>query len=222
MFSIYLPTFTVRKAFPEDIAAEIELPEFPVLIRQFIYNQKHSDDVSNASVPDLPMFYDKITIYSSALATFHAPSNISGIGGMCRKRIRAMKSWRNGPGRYDTIFVNMDSSMDGMRGLDVARVRLFFSLCYDGVEYPCALVRWFSRVGDSPDEHTGMWVVQLDDDEYPPSIIHLDSVVRAAHLLPVFGLERVSKALSFTDTLDNFTRFYVNKFADHHAFETIF
>jgi len=67
-----------------------------------------------------------------------------------------------------------------------------------------------------------MWVVQRDDEGSPPSIIHLDSVVRAAHLLPVFGPERVSTTLSFTDTLDTFTRFYVNKFVDHHAFEIVF
>jgi hypothetical protein len=168
------------------------------------------------------MFYGKITIYSSAVATFHAPSDISGIGGMRRERIRAVKSWRNGPGRYDTIFVNTDPSADGMRGLDVARVRLFFSVSHDGIEYPCALVHWFSRVGHAPNDHTGMWVVRQDDDESPPSIIHLDSIFRAAHLLPTFGRERVSRTLSFTDTLDRFTRFYVNKFIDHHTFETVF
>jgi hypothetical protein len=47
---------------------------------------------------------------------------------MHRERIRAVKSWRNGPGRYDTIFVNTASSVYGMRGLDVARVRLFLFL----------------------------------------------------------------------------------------------
>ena len=218
---IYLPTFTARKGYLKNIAAETEQPELLNLIRQFIYDQQNSDDVSSASTSDLPMFYGKITTYPSALATFHAPSDISGIGGMCRERIRAVKSWRNGPGRYDTIFVNTDSSADGMRGLDVARVQLFFSFSHDDITYPCALVRWFSRVGDSPDDHTGMWVVQPDDAENP-SIIHLGSIFRAAHLLPVFGRERVLRTLSFTDTLDRFTRFYVNKFVDYHAFETIF
>ncbi len=42
-----LPTFTVRKVYPEDIATEIEHPDFPDLIRQFIYNQQHSNDASN-------------------------------------------------------------------------------------------------------------------------------------------------------------------------------
>jgi hypothetical protein len=212
----------VRKVYAEDIAAEIGHPELPDLIRQFIHNQQYSDDISNASISDLPTFYGKITPYTSAVATFHAPSDISGLCGMRRERIRATKSWRNGPGRYDTIFVNTDPSTEGMRGLEVAQVQLFFSFSHDGVEYPCALVRWFSRVGDLPDDCTGMWVVERDDAECPPSIIHLDSVVRAAHLLPVFGPGRVSRTLSFTDTLDTFTRFYVNKFADHHAFEIAF
>lgn len=43
---------------------------------------------------------------------------------------------------------------------DVARVRLFFSFRFCGKFYPCALVHWYSRIGDSPDEDTGMWRVR--------------------------------------------------------------
>jgi hypothetical protein len=213
---------TVCKVYPEDITTEIEQPDFPDLIQQFIYNQQHSDHCSDTT---LPTFYGKITIYPSAVATFHAPSDISGIGGMRRERMRAVKSWRKGPGRYDTIFVNTDPSVEGMKGLDIARVRLFFSFSHDGIEYPCALVHWFSRVGDLPDDHTGMWIVEpdiLDDGENLTAIIHLDTVVRASHLIPVFGSQRVSRTLSFTDTLDTYTSFYVNKYVDHHAFEVAF
>ncbi|KAH9044390.1 hypothetical protein EDB85DRAFT_2070585 [Lactarius pseudohatsudake] len=124
---------------------------------------------------------------------------------MHRERIYAVKSWRKGPGRYDTIFFNADPSMEGMRG----------------VEYPCALVHWFSCVGDSPDEQTGMWVVEPDHKSHV-SIIHLDGIVRASHLLPVFGQGCVSTTLSFPNTLDTFTSFYVNKYVDHHAFEIAF
>jgi hypothetical protein len=221
-------TFTVRTVYPEDIADEIQQPDFPDLIQQFIYKQQHSDnDSDDSSASALPTFYNKITVYPSAVATFHAPSDISGIGGMRRERIRAKKLWRtrSASGRYDTIFVNTDPSIEGMRGLEIARVRLFFSFSHDGVEYPCALVRWFSRVGDAPDDHTGMWVVEpdtLDDGEPFMSIIHLDAIVRASHLLPVFGQGRVSKTLKYTNTLDTFTRFYVNKYIDHHAFEIAF
>jgi hypothetical protein len=216
----------VHKVYPQNIAAEINQPNLSDLIQQFIHNQQSSGHISDASeVSVLPEFYGKITVYPSATATFHAPSDVSGIGGMRRERIRAVKSWRKGPGRYDTVFVNTDSSAEGMRGLEVARARLFFSFSHDGVHYPCALVRWFSCFGNSPDDHTGMWIVEpdtLDTGEPFASIIHLDTIFRASHLLPVFGRGHVSRSLSFSDTLDTFTRFYVNKYIDHHAFEVAF
>ena len=220
----------MRTCYPEDIAVEIEQPDLSNLIQQFIYKEQHSDHVSDSddsSVSALPTFYGKITasVYPSAVATFHAPSDISGIGGMRRERIRAVKSWRKGPGRYDTIFVNTNPSIEGMQGLEIACVRLFFSFSHDGVEYPCALIHRFPRVGDLPDDNTGMWVVEpetLDDGEPFMAIIPLDTIVRALHLLPVFGQGHVSRILQFPNTLDTFTRFYVNKYIDHHAFEIAF
>ena len=50
---------------------------------------------------------------------------------------------------------------------------------HEGIEYPCALIHWFSHVGDLGD-NTGMWIVKLDmsdDGEITISIIHLDTVV---------------------------------------------
>jgi hypothetical protein len=80
-------------------------------------------------------------------------------------------------------------------------------------------------VGNLPDDYTGMWVVELDvlgNGEAFTLIIHLNMIIRASHLIPVFGPQCVSKTLSFTDTLDAFFSFYVNKYVDHHAFETAF
>jgi hypothetical protein len=71
----------------------------------------------------------------------------------------------------------------------------------------------FSHVAESTDRGTGMCVVELDstDDGKPfTSVIHLDTIICAAHLLPVFGNEFVSRTLSFADTLDEFQSFYVN------------
>ena len=113
-YQLYILTkLTVGKVYPEDIAAEIE-PNLLHLIKQFIYEQQHLDNVLQASVLNLPMFYGKIAIYSSAVTTFHAPSDISGIGGMCHKHIRTVKSWMKAHGHYDMIFVNTNSSMEGM------------------------------------------------------------------------------------------------------------
>ena len=113
----------------------------------------------------------------------------------------------------------------GMEGLEIAHVCLFFSLTFQGVKYPCALVHWYSHVGQSADSDMGMWSVQPDvmDDGAPlAAIIHLDTIIRAAHLLPVFKEGLVPRDLTFSDTLDRFQLFYVNKFIDHHAFEISF
>lgn len=141
---------------------------------------------------------------------------------MHREHIRATPSWRQGPPRYDCAFVNSRPELDGMRGLDVVRILRFFSLNFRGVTYPCALVRWFSLVSDERDEDTGMWMVQpaVTDDGLPDiSVIHLDCVVRAAHLLPIYGDNPIPCSISLHDTLDAFVAFYVNKYVDHHAFE---
>ena len=66
------------------------------------------------------------------------------------------------------------------------------------------------------DKNTGMWVVEpdiLDDRRPQTAVIHLDTIVHLAHLLPIYEEERA---------LDTFSEFYVNKFADHHAFEIAF
>jgi hypothetical protein len=124
------------------------------------------------------------------------------------------------------VFLNSNPDLDGMRGLDVVRVLLLFSFrSTHGQLYPCALVRWYSRIGDDPDEDTGMWVVQpeLDEDGQPVvSVIHLDCIVRAAHLIGVYGEDFIPKDLEFYESLDSFISFYINKFGDHHAFAIAF
>ena len=77
-------------------------------------------------------FYGKIAIYPSAVATFHAPSDISGVNGMCHEHIHAMKLWRKGPPCYDTIFVNINSEK-GMCGLHIACAQLLFSFTHNKV-----------------------------------------------------------------------------------------
>jgi hypothetical protein len=112
-----------------------------------------------------------------------------------------------------------------MRGLDIGRIRLFFSLNHDSVRYPCALIHCYSRVSDTPDAETGMWVVEPDVDANglpAMAVIHLNTIVRAAHLLGVCGRAFLPKELSFDDSLDAFHSYYVNKFIDHHAFEVAF
>ena len=123
------------------------------------------------------------------------------------------------------MFINTDDSEPGMHGLSVAQAKLFFAATVDCVKYSCVLVHWYYLIGDSADECTGMWVVKPDilDNGMPwTAVIHLDSIVQLAHLLPIYGEERAPRGLKYTDSLDFFSEFYVDKFADHHAFEITF
>src|SRR5713226_5799311 len=58
--------------------------------------------------------------------------------------------------------------------------------------------------GKEPDSDTGMWVVRLEfqgNGCHIIAIIHIYSIARAAHLLPVFGSSFVPEELHFSDAL---------------------
>ena len=164
-----------------------------------------------------------IKIFNSATATFISPSDPSRIGGMQHETIRALPSWHQGPVQYDCVYMSTDNTKNGMLGMDIARVYCFFSFTHtNGQIFPCALVHWFDRVTDEPNELTGMWMVSpsfLEDGSHNLAVIHVDSIVCAAHLLPIFGDELVPPYISFHNSLSIYRGFYVNRFADHHAFE---
>ncbi|KAI0704619.1 hypothetical protein C8Q76DRAFT_820240 [Earliella scabrosa] len=192
---------------PHQLAASINIPQLPDLIRRFLYVRLHDghppEDPDTVDIHLCPSMPSKISVFPSAVAIFHAPSDLCGAHGMKKERIRAVRSWRGGPPRHDCVYVTVDDSLPGFRGLDVARVLLLFSFKHtDGVVYPCALVSWFE---------TGMWIVepQMDDHGRP-------------HLLPVPDHNPIPTRLKHTDTLDVFDAFYVNKYADHHAHEIAF
>ena len=154
--------------------------------------------------------------------TAHAPSDLSGLGGMHRERIRATPHWKGGPGRYDCVYVAKDDGAEGFAGLHVARVNLFFSFSLDGNLYSCALVEWFATYGEAPCEDTGLWRVIPDYNvtgRRMCSVIHVDTILRSAHIIGVAGSEMLPIRFTYHDTLSAFKLFYVNKYADHHAHE---
>ncbi|KAH9829482.1 uncharacterized protein C8Q71DRAFT_406693 [Rhodofomes roseus] len=213
------------------LSEQIGRPELPTLLRQFLYDQQNPD--SEAAGDEIPIrecpvvnSRSRVHVFPSAVATFYAPSDDSGIGGMRRERIRTVSSWRKGPPRYDCVFVGTDPSQQGMRSMHAARVRLLFSFRHDDdVTYPCALVEWFERADDEPDRCTGMWIVEPDlcaDNSRYMSVIHLDSVLRLAHLIPVYGEDFLPPDFDYQYSLDAFRSFFVSKFADHNAHEIAF
>ena len=146
---------------------------------------------------------------------------------MHHERIRATRSWYGGAPRFDCIFVGNSNSDDpGFRGLNVARVHVFFSVQFRGVVYPCALVHWFSHVGNDVDPVTGMWQVRPDYDRQGNpilAVISVDSIVCAAHLIGICGSHCIPRHnFDHSKSLNSFKSFYVNKYADHHAHEIAF
>ncbi|KAG0699126.1 hypothetical protein DFH29DRAFT_983647 [Suillus ampliporus] len=185
-------------------------------------------DNEEGEVIDSPMVVQahiqlaKTPFFNCASSIFYAPSDHSGIGGMHREYICTCPLWRNEVPCYDCVFVNTDAGIEGMGGMDIARVMCFFSFMFKAVLYPCTMVHWFDKVNDGPNEDTGMWIVQPSYDvghSWSIGIIHVDSIYHAAHLIPIYGTHAIPQDLKHYDSYDAFQAFYVNKFADHHAFE---
>ncbi|KAF9553018.1 hypothetical protein CPC08DRAFT_728207 [Agrocybe pediades] len=227
----------------EMLAAHFNIPSLPHLVATFVHKQQEharrlsrhgiedqesdSSTDSDSEVPDslLPRITGNVRIFPSAIAVYYAPSDRSGVRGLLRERIRAVDRWRGGPARYDTVYVIQDPVADGFKGLLVARVRLFMSVKHDKVVYPCALVAWYSAVGDQPCPDTGMWVVKPDldaDGDLVMEVIHLETIFRSAHLMGKAGESFVPHNLKFYNSLDAFDEYYVNKYIDHHAHEIAF
>ena len=208
------------------LADELSIPNLPELVRQFLCRQLCPDthDPTSTSHLECPGYHGKISVYNSASSTFYAPSDLSGVGGMHREYIQATPVWRQEGPQYDCVFVITDPELEGMRGMDIARVLCFFSFKTQGKQYPCAVVHWFDHVGDMPDQTTGMWMVRPGFIWGQPNfaVIHVDTIFRAAHLIPIFGQEFVPPEIKPYHCYDIFHGFYVNKFADHHAFEVAF
>lgn len=185
----------------------------------------------------MPTIEARIAVKHSATAIFYAPSDICGVGGMRKEIIRATPSWRRGPARYDCIYVATGEGPGSFRGLHVARVKLFFSFRHAGCDFSCALVHWFKAVGDRPDADTGMWIVEPEmwgarrrRDGGDPlgvgrtaklEIISVDAILRAAHLIPIYGNGFTPASVKYSNSLEEFGKFYVNKFVDHHSFEIV-
>ena len=70
-----------------------------------------------------------------------------------------------------------------------------------------------------------MWIVEPDQDEQGESVmsvIHLDCILRGAHLIGVAGTDMIPSKLKYSDSLNVFKLYYVNKYIDYHAHEIAF
>jgi len=71
---------------------------------------------------------------------------------------------------------------------------------------------------------TTMWEVRLECDRRNRpliEVISVNSIIRAARLLPIYRQSRVPEQFSHAQTLDRYKSFFVNHFSDHHTHELI-
>ena len=202
------------------------------LIRRFLFDQKYPDNEIPGSDVDLslcPQFSGAVSVYHSAVATYYAPSDASGVGGMYRERIRATPAWNRGESsvpRYDCVLVQVSPEDNGFRSMQAARVQRFFSIKHNNDTIPCALIEWYETVGSAPDETVGMWVVKpeytANHRRHVAAVVHLDSIVRGVHLIPVYRRLQITRKHTYSTTLNEFKKFCINKYIDYHAFETVY
>ncbi|KAL4061682.1 hypothetical protein V8B97DRAFT_2027226 [Scleroderma yunnanense] len=201
----------------KDLTAELSILQLLNILCCFLHSQINPDDACHlAHVPldECPLYYGGIQVYNSACFTFFAPSDLSGIYGMCHEYIHSCPLWRNDGPHFNCVFVVTDSQAKGMCGLNVVHLSL------------CAIVHWFDCVGDAPDGDTGMWIVcpAYHACNLPNvAIIHIDTIYHVAHLIPTYASHNIDvRDVRPHQTYDKFHSFYVNKFTDHHAFEIAF
>ena len=94
---------------------------------------------------------------------------------------------------------------------------------YDETVYPCALIDRFKQVGQGPDPITGMWRVQPEivSSQHQQSIVHIDMILHNVHLILAFGTGSNPHRVHYSNSLDIFSMYYVNKYANHHLFEVV-
>lgn len=164
----------------------------------------------------------KAMIVRSATCVYFPLSDRNGIAPK-REILRATPSWRNSLPRHDTVLVKTGLA-PGPHGLSVARLHLLFSFTKSNTRHDVALIQWYSYIGDSPDEDTGMWVVKKErgSDGLPViDFIYIDAIVRSCQLLPIYGRGMIPRQVTHMTSLNCFQTYYVNKFADHHSFELL-
>ncbi|TFK23429.1 hypothetical protein FA15DRAFT_656761 [Coprinopsis marcescibilis] len=214
-----------------DLESRLQLPRFGVLLQDFIDQNIGDSSLGNVSDDeerlDALSGVTNLATFRSAAATFYAPSDTCGIRVMRREWIRSTLSWRGLGPRYDCVYVVEDDQKHGFEGMNVVRVKLFLSFDFEGTTYSCAMVEWFKKVGTKPDSQTGMWVVEPDTTSsqgahQDTTIIHIDSILHAAHLIPVFGSTDLPATFNHSWSLDTFSAYFVNKYIDHHANEITF
>jgi hypothetical protein len=227
MFANY-PIYLLVSNIPrlcERVTAHYGFPEFVECIRRFLYDQLNPDAEmpgDQVNLRNCPAFDGEIKVFSLVLATYHAPSDHLGEGGMHQDIICCTPQWWGGAAQYDCILVaGGGSEVDPIGGLLVAHVLLFFSFRHQGHSYSCALVEWLLPISNKRNGLTGMWIVVPEVNaarQQVRAVISVKMILQGVHLVGVYGEELLPVTFHFSESLNAFNTYYVNKYIDHHSY----
>ncbi|KAI5980597.1 hypothetical protein F5J12DRAFT_698885, partial [Pisolithus orientalis] len=80
-----------------DLATELNIPQLLNILCHFLQLQLQHDNHDPEDVPlgEYPFYDGSVCVYNSASSMFYAPSDVSGLHGMCHKHICCSSLWRN-------------------------------------------------------------------------------------------------------------------------------
>lgn len=144
-FDIPCSTETRYPMTSEALATMFHQDNFQELIQCFLFDQVHINDLdppssSKVTLEECPPFDSTISVYHTMMAIFYSPSDPCSTCGMCCESIQSTPCWRKGAPHHDTVFVERDPTIPGIRGLDVMQLHAVFSFFWLGQYYHCILV----------------------------------------------------------------------------------
>jgi len=170
------------------LASELGIPRLTTLVKEFLFQQLNPDDLR--SLRDVP-WYER-------------PS--------CNK-ITVVNS--------AVALFYAPSDISGIGGMWREYIRSCPSWQNGPPHYDCAFVNTDPRLKGM----RGLDVVRvlgffsfIFQGKRSISVLHVDTIYRAAHLIPLYGTQFIPRSIKPHLSYDTFTAFYVNKFIDHHAF----
>ncbi|KAG1850415.1 hypothetical protein F4604DRAFT_1883666 [Suillus subluteus] len=177
------------------LVLELSIPQLPNMLCCFLFVQLNPNDPRDPlQIPpaDGPQYDERISVFNSACSRFFAPSDISGIGGMCCKHICALLTFFSFTYRAETYPCAVVQWFDTLRELPDNDTSMW-------------MVQPTHHANNAP--HI--------------AIIHVNLIYRAAHLIPIYSSQFIPPNLQHYQTYDSFHRFYINKYANHHSFKIV-
>ncbi|KAF8323650.1 hypothetical protein F5887DRAFT_1207891 [Amanita rubescens] len=168
----------------DELATQLGIPSLSDHISRFLYERDHPNvktPLADIPIVDCPEYTGKICL-SVCYRAILCPQRHVRNSWYASRADTVNRVMVKGPERRDCVFVVHSDELPGLRGMDVAQVKLLFTIQPKRhIVYPCALVSWLSVVGDEPCPDAGMWHVEPDFDRNGDQ----STILRGAHLIGI-------------------------------------